>query len=241
MIGLIALMLVAQVEPGETRGAVYALEDGHAGEKLFDIVRRVSKTSDGWAATMEFRDPSGALAVEERVEFGDDAQPTAYHRRQHQTGGRGTVKITGDAISYHWRDGKGRTYREQETHEHDLMVGPMMFAYFQRHWSRIRSGEALKFRIMVPDRQTSYRFEFQKVGEVADGNQRLAKCELRLTGFLGIFVGDMVFYLDAATGDLVRYTGIVLPKVRDGSDWTNVKGVVKYERVATVGLTHRPK
>ena len=233
MLSLIGLLLVVQVQPGETRGAVYALDEGRAGDKLFDIVRRVSRTPIGWAATMEFREPSGALAVQERVEFGDDMQPKSYRRQQYQTGGRGSIMVEDGAVQYFWQDAEGRRYSDIESVDDDLMVGPMMFAFFMRHWPRINRGETLRFHILVPDRQTSYEFEFQKVGEVMVDGLRLAKCELRLSGFLGLFVGDMVFYLDQATGDLVRYTGIVLPKVRDGDDWTNVKGMVKYHRPAT--------
>ena len=221
---------MAQVQLGETQGAVYSLEDGRAGAKMFDIVRRVSRTPAGWAATMEFREPSGVLAVQERVEFGPDVQPLSYQRRQYQTGGRGTVNVQGESIVYEWRDAEGRIYHHEETSDQALMVGPMMFAFFMRHWARIDAGETMKFRILVPDRQTSYRFEFQKVDEVVHQGVRLAKCELRMAGFLGLFVGDMVFYLDSETGDLVRYTGIVLPKVREGDDWTNIKGVVQYDR-----------
>ncbi len=221
---------MAQVQLGETRGAVYSLQDGEPGAKIFDVVRRVSRTPAGWAATMEFREPSGVLAVQERVEFSAEVQPLSYQRRQYQTGGQGTVSVHGESIEYEWRNAAGRTFRESETSDQPLMVGPMMFAFFMRHWPRIKAGETLEFRILVPDRQTSYEFEFQKVDEVVYEGRRLAKCELRLAGFLGLFVGDMVFYLDSATGDLVRYTGIVLPKVREGDDWTNVKGVVQYER-----------
>ncbi len=230
MLGLIGLLALAQVQPGETRGAVYSLDGDEAGEKMFDIVRRVTRTPVGWAATMEFRAPSGAVAVQERVEFGDDVQPQFYRREQYQTGGRGHVSVDGGAIKYEWRDGEGRMYRDAETSDQALMVGPMMFAFFMRHWGRIKAGDTLEFRILVPDRQTSYEFEFQKVGEVRDAGRTLAKCELRLTGLLGLFVGDMVFYLDAETGDLVKYTGIVLPKVREGDGWTNIKGIVQYDQ-----------
>ena len=242
MIGLIAAVVLAQVQPGETRGAVFAVDDGRPGAKMFDIVRRVSRTPVGWAATMEFRAPSGALAVKERVEFGLNIQPTSYRRRQFQTGGRGTVRVQDGMIEYQWQDAAGRTYRDTESVDDNvLMIGPMMFAFFMRHWSRIDRGETLKFNIIVPDRQTSYSFEFQKVGVViAEDGVRLAKCELRLTGLLGLFVGDMVFYLDPDTGDLVRYTGIVLPKVRKGDDWTNLKGMVRYELPSNHDIVRKP-
>ena len=232
MVGLIAVMLVSQVQPSEIHGAIFAIEDGHAGEKLFAVVRRTARTEAGWMASMEFREPDGTLAVEERVDFDEAGRPKAYRRRQHQTGGRGDITVTGNTIDYRWWDKSGRAHRDRETTDEPLMVGPMMAAYFQLHWPQIRKGKVLRFRILVPDRQTSYAFEFEKVGELIDGEERFAKCELRLAGFLGIFVGDMVFYLDAETGELLRYTGMVLPKVRSGSGWTNVKGMVRYERSA---------
>ena len=230
MLGVVALLAVAQVQVGETRGAVYELDGDRPGPKMFDIVRRVSRTSVGWAATMEFRSPSGRVAVTERVEFSDDVQPVAYQRQQYQTGGRARIRVQGETIRYEWSNGEGESYEDAETTDQTLMVGPMMSAFFMRHWKRIAAGDALEFRILVPDRRTSYEFEFQKVEDVVHRGRRLARCELRLTGILGLFVGDMVFYLDPTSGDIVRYEGMVLPKVRDGDDWTDFKGLVEYDR-----------
>ncbi|MEL7367593.1 MAG: hypothetical protein AAFN74_01680 [Myxococcota bacterium] len=228
--GLLILILVGQVPTGETRGAVFANENGRAGGKLFDILRTVKRTPAGWSAAMEFRDASGAIAVRERVELDRRLRPVVYHRRQHQTGGRGSIRIEGSSISYEWTNAEGQTRRNVESYEGDVMIGPMMSSYFVHHWSRIRAGEEMAFRIMVPDRQTSYAFEFQKVDDVIIEGERLAKCELRMSGLLGLFVGDMIFYLDAETGELIRYSGLVLPKTRDGDEWTNVKGIVRYQR-----------
>ncbi len=232
MLGLIALFLVAQVEGGESRGAVYELDGRARGAKLFDIVRRTSRADDELTVTMEFRSAQGELAVVEQARFDDKIRPRSYWRRDYQTGGRGQITFEGPTIEYEWRDGDGRDHRARESSDEPVVVGPMMFAYFAYHWPAIRRGETISFRILVPDRQTSYQFEFERVEEVTIEGRTYAKCKLSLSGFIGLFVGDMVFYLDPDTGQIVRYTGMVLPKRQTEDGWESVKGYIQYEHPA---------
>lgn len=124
-----------------------------------------SRTKDGPKifARNRFTDPEGKTLVEEEFHY-IDGELEKYIYTQHQINESGTIEIREGKVHYRFSR-QGEIETEIEDTEPNLILADMIPEYLAKHWDKLESGDTLKVRYLLLERQETIGFKFFKDGE----------------------------------------------------------------------------
>ena len=227
----IAATSAATPAPSTVKANVYAKD--HANDApIFTYLREAKTRAAGGAEeTGVYKDPSGAPAVEEKVELGSDGKLISYEIDQKQTGSKGRVERKDGkyVLTFAKKDGPQKEATEPESGP-ELLVGPTLIPFAGKRWNEIQTGKSVEFRFAVPERREAIKFAFTKEGDQESKGRKGVRVRMAATSaIVRAFAPKLYFTLSADGSRLLQFEGRTLLKKKSGGDWSDLDALTIYE------------
>ena len=226
MIFTLILSLTAFVQAANLTGTVYE-KGSNRKNVLFHWKRVEQKSGPIERATITYTDPAGKIAVQEESET-DDGRLKRFHQKQFQLNEEGTVEVrAGKALFSYTKNGKTKT--DDESAPENIVVGPTLVEYLQKHRERLLKGEKIEVRYAVLDRLETVGFQLFKVGEEKIDGKDVVQVKMKPTSFIISALVDPVhfkFYTDGLR--IVEVVGRTSPKRKVGEKWKDLDAEIHY-------------
>ena len=191
--------------------------------------------ADGTARVVLYRCPDGRAFARKRVRASGDAQAPDFDLVDAHLGYREGVHDRGrEREVYVQRRGNRPLQSDVVRVPADGVIDTGFDTFAQRHWDALESGDALRFRYLVPSRRTFYRF---KVRRVDDGGADARRMTIRIS--LGVWFAFLLPHIDivydTVSRRVVHYEG--LSNIR-GDDGRNYRVRADYPVVSERDVPH---
>lgn len=191
------------------RGDVHPLSPLDAAP-LFSYERRVDASEAGMKASHITHGAGDEAVVIESARFTTDYEVRHFEAVHKVAGYSGTVDVSADGHLEYTLDEGGRISTATEDVADPVVTGPSLHGWMLRHWDQLMTGKPVKVRMIVLARKETFGFELQRV-PAADG---LVAFSMKPTNVLvRLAIAPLRFEFDAATHNVVRYTGRVPPTI----------------------------
>ena len=115
---------------------------------------------------------AGKEALIEDVELkGTDV--VSYHVNHKQVGEEGNIEVKDKKILFTYKTKDHDAKTAEENYVDNLVIGPSVVPYLQKHWAQIKAGEKISVRLAVPDRRETIGFDLLKDNRVQTQRQLL--------------------------------------------------------------------
>ena len=227
-----SLSLAAQTGPAG-RASVFAHE-GDASQPLFTFERTTDTKNGQTVAYVRFRDPTGDVAVTERVTYARESV-LRHELVQHQVDERYVLTVSGDdAVFEIERNGEmSRTRREWTA---DTLIVDQIRPHVAAHWNRLMRGEEISFRLVALTRARIVRFTLKRRETTEQGGRPAVVIRMQAGNvFVRWFAPeiDMVFADGGRT--LLESRGPLPVKIKRGNGWVDFDGRMVWDGASGSG------
>jgi hypothetical protein len=206
------------------RGDVYPLSPADAAP-LFTYQRRVDRSDDGMRASHITRNADGEAVALEFARFTPDYEVQRFEAIHKVAGYSGSVDVSPDGHLEYVLDEGGRITTASEDVTDPVVSGPSLHGWMLRHWDDLAAGKAKKVRMIVLTRKETFGFELKRV-PAPDG---IVAFSMKPTNLLvRLAVAPLRLEFDAATRNVLRYTGRVPPMILVDGKRTTLDARVEY-------------
>jgi hypothetical protein len=211
-------------------GKIYQ-KDSRPQHLLFNFRRTARRSGDEIDASRTYTYPNGRIAAIEKATY-RKGKLVSYQLVEKQINAHGRVEIHGDAwrgkgqISFRYvKDGE--TLTNTEDMEASTVVNDTIVSYMLAHWDELMQGkEVYADYIVVPHTET-VGFNLVKSGEVTWKGKPAVIIEMvPASFFVRLVVDPMYFTVEKDTRRVVKYEGIVTPKIKEDGEWKNLDAVM---------------
>lgn len=207
--------LEALTRAPETEGALIYRGDVHPlspkdAAPLFNYERRVATIDGGMKASHITHGEGDEAVVIESARFTPDYDVRRFEAIHKIAGYSGTVEVSPNGHLEYTLDEGGKVSTASEDVTDPVVTGPSLHGWMLRHWDELMTGNPVKVRMIVLARKETFGFELQRV-PAKDG---LVAFSMKPTNVLvRLAIAPLRFEFDAATRNVVRYTGRVPPMI----------------------------
>lgn len=206
------------------RGDVYPLSPADAAP-LFTYQRRVNRIDGGMKASHITRNAEGEAMALEFARFTPDYEVRRFEAVHKVAGYSGTVDVSPDGHLEYVLDEGGKVTTASEDVTDPVVSGPSLHGWMLRHWDDLAAGKAVKVRMIVLTRKETFGFELKRV-PAPDG---IVAFSMKPTNLLvRLAVAPLRLEFDAATRNVLRYTGRVPPMIVVDGKRTTLDARVEY-------------
>jgi hypothetical protein len=211
-------------------GKIYQ-KDSHLQHLLFNFRRTASRSGNETNATRTYTYPNGRTAAIEKATY-QDGRLISYRLLEKQIHAHGQAEIHGSA----WR-GKGQiSFRyvkdgETLTNIEDLEAGTVVndtiVPYMLAHWDELMPGKEVYARYIVVPHTETVGFNLVKSGEATWKREPAVIIEMvPASFFVRLVVDPMYFTVEKDSHRVVKYEGLVTPKIKEDGEWENLDAVM---------------
>ena len=148
---------------------------------------------------------------------------------QHQTGEKASIEVR-DGQIYFSRTNSGEKEKTASEKLKQPLLVPAAFAHFVKtHWESLAKGEALEFRFAVWQRLETVGFQFKKVKDEGEGDNKVLVLKMKPTSFIiSALVDPLTFRYAYKNQRIISYEGRVSPKIKKGDSFKDLDALVVY-------------
>jgi hypothetical protein len=211
-------------------GKIYQ-KDSRPQHLLFNFRRTVRRAGDEADATRTYTYPNGRIAAIEKATY-RKGKLVSYQLMQKQINAHGRVQIRGNArqgkgqISFRYvKDGDALTNSEHL--EASTVVNDTIVSYMLAHWDELMQGKEVYARYIVVTHTETAGFNLVKAGEATWKGKPAVIIEMAPASFIvRLLVDPMYFTVEKDTRRVVKYAGIVTPKIKEDGEWKKLDAVM---------------
>jgi hypothetical protein len=224
-------------------GKIYQ-KDSHLQKLLFNFHRTVRRSGNETDATRTYTYPNGRIAAIEKATY-RKGKLVSYQLMQKQISAHGRVQIRGNVqqgkgqMSFRYvKDGE--TFTNIEDLTASTVVNDTLMGYMLAHWNKLMQGKEVYARYVVVSHTEAAGFNIVKSGETTwKGKPAVIIKMVPASFFVRLVVDPMYFTVEKDSHRVVKYEGIVTPKVKENGEWTNLDAVMVLQRTPRVQVTAR--
>lgn len=211
----------ASPRPEPIRAWIYAADSGRQ-KPLFRYLRSEAADESGVVkAQASFSEPEGGIVYAETSES-KDGRILRYQWHHHQLKELGTVEVRGTKVHYSVTK-NGVTESRMSDAPENLVIGPTLISYLQKHWKDLSSKSGVPVRIGVPDRMEDYGFRFTRDQGENVNSQEFSNLTLKPTSiFVSLVVSPITFVFTKDGSKLLVMKGKSLLKVKKNGKWDDL-------------------
>ena len=86
----------------------------------------------------------------------------SYHVNHIQVGEEGNIEVKDKKVLFTYKKKDHEAKTAEENYVDNLVIGPSVVPYVQKHWAQIKAGEKVSVRLAVPDRRETVGFDLFK-------------------------------------------------------------------------------
>lgn len=213
-------------------------------QKLLFTYEHVSEPKgDARLITNTYKDKDGTIAALETCEVVKDGgfeKVRHYHMSQKQLGSEGDVEIKdGKVVFTYTRDGKEKKYDEKASD--DVIVGPTITPFLQRHWAEITKGDRVRGHLAVADRQETLGFEYYKDHEDTLEGKKVFVIRMKPANFMiSALVKPLFFYYTPDGERLLEVDGRTQVKQKVDGQYKDLDAQTVFEYNAAAAPAAHP-
>lgn len=201
-------------------------------EPLFSLERKVTESNGAHVSTAIYKDLDGTPNVSETARFENGTLVRIEMKRFHEDES-GAAEFRDGKIHYTWTE-RGKTKTETEDLPENLIAGPILALFVQKHWEEIQAGKNVHARMVAIDHQMTVGFDFFKDGERSSGGKTLLDVRMKPSSpFIALVAPRLTLTFDKASKTFLAYEGRLFPRVRSGKSWKAVEGTILYSDSVT--------
>lgn len=218
-----AALLLAALLPAAARAErSYAGEarDPERGTLLYEEHHLVRPGTGGPRERLVlYRCPGGAAFARKQVSYGEDGAAPGFALEDARFGYREGVEPRNGALAVYAQEAAGAPLRRATLQPGpDLVIDAGFDEFVRRHWERLRRGESVALRFLVPSRLAPLGFRLRRTGAAMLEGAPASLFRLRLDGLLGWFAPDITLGYRDADRRLMSFEGLTNIRAdRDGN------------------------
>ncbi len=105
--------------------------------------------------------PDGKEAFTEDVVL-KGTEVISYRVNQKQLVEEGSIEVKDNKVFFTYKKKDREAKTSEEKYVDNLVIGPSLVPYMQKHWDKLKAGETLSVRLAVPDRRETVGFSLFK-------------------------------------------------------------------------------
>lgn len=228
---LLALLLTCTASlatAAETLVATGTVYNSEGKEKKFTMEKYVSQDGDKTLSRVVYKDMSGDVLTEEKLEVSKEGSLLRYDMDQKQLKQKAWVEVDPNKkkITYNLKKFRKRNYPITVDLGENFIVSLQITDMIRKNWDKLKKGEDVKIGLGVWDRQETIHFKLAK--DKLDDKVFVVK--MSPSNYLyRALVKPLYFTFDPKSKVLTSYKGRVTPKDKKGRSFYAYDGLVKYQ------------
>ena len=181
-----------------------------------------------------YKDVRGKIAIKEEV-YWRNGKFSKLVIEQKQIGETWIVERIGKKIQFLKIKKNGRKIKKVGNYKENFVVAQTLRQFFRKNWDKILSGDTIRARFGVPERQETVGFKYFKVSEETIRGHKVIVVKMKPSSFIiAAIVDPLYFYLKKDGTGVLKMTGRTILKVKNGNDWETLDADIAFFRTGSV-------
>jgi hypothetical protein len=207
---------------------------------LFKFKRTATRSGTKISVVREYMYPDGKPAARETAIYdGDDLVSFRLEELQIRAAGRAMVRretsnpLQGTVAFEYAKDlaSGARPKTSTEALRADTLTSDMVAPFLASHWAELANGQKIKCRYVVVPRRETVGFAFVRESDTTYQGRKAVILRMEATSpIIARLVDPLYFTVEAAAPHRVfQFVGRMTPKVKVGSAWEDLDGLMVFD------------